>query len=369
MRTRRVAELALAVGATAVVLALASDRQAVHAAEPAAPVSWQGLVGGGPRAAVSVGQRMIVVLKSPSLAERVAAHGGVASDEAGAGLDEQPARAAAPPPLAARGAGRGDPSRVQLHARSRRASRRRSTPARSRCSSATARCRASIRFVSRIRRPSRRTRSSSARSPRPSGNADLSLPGLRRARRHDCASRHRRRPPSPVARRQRQPRRRHRGSVRRRDRAGATRRARRTSSATGRVGRHPRRRPRPGGLTASRRGANVLPIRVAGWQPDGQRRLRDLLAHGSADRGLERAVDPNDDGDATMQRASRWSASPPRAGFADDPAARAVARAVGLDTLVVAPAGNDGPAGPGFGSISGPGGAPGADRRGGRQRG
>ena len=40
--------------------------------------SWRGLVG-GPRPAVTVGQRMIVVLKAPSLAERVARNGGLAT--------------------------------------------------------------------------------------------------------------------------------------------------------------------------------------------------------------------------------------------------------------------------------------------------
>ena len=48
------------------------------------------------------------------------------------------------------------------------------------------------------------------------------------------------------------------------------------------------------------------------------------------------------------------------AAFADSPEARAVQGALQLDTLVVAPAGNDGPAGPAYGSISSPGGAPAA---------
>src|SRR5205085_9162805 len=48
----------------------------------------------------------------------------------------------------------------------------------------------------------------------------------------------------------------------------------------------------------------------------------------------------------------------PFAAFADDPLSRAVAGARRLDTLVVVPAGNDGHGGPGFGVISGPGGAP-----------
>src|SRR6266498_3201782 len=79
MLMRRLAELSLAVGATVVLLAVASGRQTSHAAEPTSPVSWQGLVADGPRASVNVGQRMIVLLKSPSLAERVALRGGAAS--------------------------------------------------------------------------------------------------------------------------------------------------------------------------------------------------------------------------------------------------------------------------------------------------
>ena len=74
--------------------------------------------------------------------------------------------------------------------------------------------------------------------------------------------------------------------------------------------------------------------------------------------GLERAVDPNADGDAhDAARIALVGVAAPFAAFADDASARAVAGAARLDTLVVAPAGNDGPAGPGFGSISGPGGA------------
>ncbi len=107
--------------------------------------------------------------------------------------------------------------------------------------------------------------------------------------------------------------------------------------------------------------ATVLPIRVAGWQTDERggytvySRTDQLLA------GLERAVDPNGDGDA--HDAARIAVVPlvePFAAFSDGPLARAVAGALRLDTLVVAPAGNDGPAGPSFGSIGGPAGAPAA---------
>src|SRR6266516_3460993 len=40
--------------------------------------AWRGLVGGA-RPSVEVGQRMLVVLRAPSLAQRVAAHGGLAT--------------------------------------------------------------------------------------------------------------------------------------------------------------------------------------------------------------------------------------------------------------------------------------------------
>src|SRR5262245_60178696 len=79
MRTLFAEVLAPAVVAIALALLLTPDRESPRAAEPAPPVSWQGLVGDGPRATVHIGQQMIVVLKAPSLAERVAAHGGVAS--------------------------------------------------------------------------------------------------------------------------------------------------------------------------------------------------------------------------------------------------------------------------------------------------
>ncbi len=115
----------------------------------------------------------------------------------------------------------------------------------------------------------------------------------------------------------------------------------------------------PGGITGVAPGASVLPIRVVGWQRDltggwaVYSRSDQLIA------GLERAVDPNLDGDAhDAARLAVVGAVEPYAAFADSPEARAVKGALQLDTLVVAPAGNDGAAGPVFGSIGSPGGAP-----------
>ncbi|MGZ4319088.1 MAG: S8 family serine peptidase, partial [Gaiellaceae bacterium] len=115
----------------------------------------------------------------------------------------------------------------------------------------------------------------------------------------------------------------------------------------------------PGGIAGVATGASVLPIRVAGWQLD---KTGGWAVYARTDQliaGLERAVDPNLDGDAhDAARIALVGVAAPYAAFADSPEARAVTGALDLDTLVVAPAGNDGPAGPDYGSIASPGGAP-----------
>ena len=114
----------------------------------------------------------------------------------------------------------------------------------------------------------------------------------------------------------------------------------------------------PGGLHGIAPGASILPIRVGGWQPNAEggysvySRTDQILA------GLEAAVDPNADGD--VQDAARIALIgmvEPYAAFADGPLPRAIAGAADLDTLTIVPAGNDGRAGPGYGSIAGPGAA------------
>ncbi|HEY1369066.1 MAG TPA: S8 family serine peptidase [Gaiellaceae bacterium] len=117
----------------------------------------------------------------------------------------------------------------------------------------------------------------------------------------------------------------------------------------------------PGGLAGVAPAATVLPIRVAGWQPDAR---NHWSVYGRSDQiiaGLDRAVDPNGDGDShDAARIALVALAEPYAAFTDGPEASAAAGATKLDTLVVAAAGNDGFAGPGFGSIAGPGGAPAA---------
>ena len=117
----------------------------------------------------------------------------------------------------------------------------------------------------------------------------------------------------------------------------------------------------PNGLHGVAPAASILPIRVAGWQPDA---TGGVAVYGRSDQllaGIEASVDPDGNGDAhDAARIALVGVVEPDAAFADGPLALAAAGASVLDTLVVTPAGNDGSAGPAFGTISGPGGAPAA---------
>lgn len=117
----------------------------------------------------------------------------------------------------------------------------------------------------------------------------------------------------------------------------------------------------PTGLAGVAPLATILPIRVAGWQPDAG---GGVSVYGRTDQilaGLEAAVDPDGDGDPhDAARIALVGLVEPFASFADSPLARATDGALALDMLVVAPAGNDGPAGPGYGSVGAPAGAPAA---------
>ncbi len=111
----------------------------------------------------------------------------------------------------------------------------------------------------------------------------------------------------------------------------------------------------PGGASGVAPGAGVLPIRILGWREtaDGEYAVvgrGDVLL-----AGLERAVDPDADGD--VEDAADIVLAPvvePYAAFADSPETRAVTGATKLGALVVAPAGNDGRFGPGFGRVGAP---------------
>jgi subtilisin family serine protease len=106
-------------------------------------------------------------------------------------------------------------------------------------------------------------------------------------------------------------------------------------------------------------GARLLPIRVLGWQPTGTGGYAVLGRGDQLIAGLERAVDPDADGDVEdAVQIALAAVSEPYSAFADSPESRAVTGASTLGTLVVAPAGNDGRAGIGFSGVAAPGSAP-----------
>src|SRR6266542_7130520 len=91
----------------------------------------------------------------------------------------------------------------------------------------------------------------------------------------------------------------------------------------------------PGGIAGVATGASVLPVRVAGWQRD---LTGSWAVYGRTDQivaGLERAVDPNLDGDAhDAARIALIGVAASYGAFADSPEARAIRGALRLDTLV-----------------------------------
>jgi hypothetical protein len=122
----------------------------------------------------------------------------------------------------------------------------------------------------------------------------------------------------------------------------------------------------PADLSGVATGAWVLPIRVAGWQRAASGRYAVYARTDQILAGLERAVDPNGDGVAhDAARIAVVGVAEPYSAFADGPLAKAVSGALRLDTLVIAPVGNDGLGSSSaalrdYGSVAGPGGAPAA---------
>src|SRR5207237_4878503 len=92
------------------------------------------------------------------------------------------------------------------------------------------------------------------------------------------------------------------------------------------------------GLSGVAPGATVLPIRVGGWQHDDSGRLALFARTDQILAGLDRAVDPDGNGDAhDAARIALIPLAEPFSAFEDGPLALAAAGAAALDTLVVAP--------------------------------
>jgi hypothetical protein len=357
MRTRRLSEALLAIGAlaaAALVVGLgvsgARERSVVSEA-----TSWRGLVGGA-HPAVDVGQRVLVVLRSPSMAQRVAQNGGVASQQKERAWTRS--ALAAQRQLLAELSTRGIRPQVQFSYS--RVLNGFSAPLDARAIAVLER-RPEVAGVYPVRVAYPASVSSGPLDPK--GGASL-LPALRLPgydgrgvtvalldtgfdSGHRYLSGHvlpgvdvvGGDPEAKAAR----------------DPDDTSRLERHGTELAGIVVGH----GGPGGARGIAPGASLLPIRVAGWQHDQSggwavyARTDQLIA------GLERAVDPNLDGDAhDAVRVALIGEAVSYGAFADSPEARAIRGALQLDTLVVAPAGNDGPAGPGFGSVSSPGGAP-----------
>jgi len=99
----------------------------------------------------------------------------------------------------------------------------------------------------------------------------------------------------------------------------------------------------PSGIAGAAPGAQVLPIRVAGLQRDARGRSAVFARTDQLLAGLEHAVDPDGNGDAhDALRVALVPLAEPFAAFPDSPESRGVSGAAALGTLVVAPAGNDG---------------------------
>ena len=97
------------------------------------------------------------------------------------------------------------------------------------------------------------------------------------------------------------------------------------------------------GATGPVPAASILPIRVSAAQPDGHGGRTMYARTDQVIAGLDRAVDPNDDGDAhDAVPIALVPLTAPLAAFADSPERRAVAGARALGTFAVVPPGPDG---------------------------
>lgn len=352
LRGNHIATLAVVVVASALLLAASGGGGAARLRLRAPASSWQGLVG-GPRPQVALGQRMVVVLRSPSLAARVR-HAGLAAAAADQRRWTAEAYAEQRALLARMGA---SGVNVRPEFRYARVMNGFSAPLDGRALSLLE-ADAAVAGVYPVRAayPASESKGAGASADTRSGlelpgfdgrgvtialldtGVDLSHPWLhgRVSGGIDVVD------GSQSAEARARP-----GDASELEDHG-------TEMASLLVGSAP-------GLDGVSPGATVIPIRVAGWQRDVNQRWAVFGRTDQIVAGLERAVDLDENGVASdAARIALVPLAEPFAAFSDEPLARAAAGASHLGTLVVAPAGNDGPAAAVFGSISSPGAAPAA---------
>ncbi|MDX6507914.1 MAG: hypothetical protein QOG06_2558 [Gaiellaceae bacterium] len=360
MLSRRLSEAALAIlalGATALAVGFGvSDSKQRSLASAAS--SWRGLVGGG-HPAVTVDQRVLVVLRSPSMAQRVAQNGGVASQRKERAWTRE--ALAAQRQLLSELSTRGIRPRIQFSYS--RVLNGFSAPLDARAIAVLER-RPEVAGVYPVRVAYPASVSSELLGVKGVARGASSLPALRLPG-YDGRGVTIALLDTGVDRAQPYLRGRVLPGI---DVVGGDPDATAASDpgGSGRFERHGTEMAGvlvgaggPGGVTGIAPGAAVLPIRVAGWQPDVPGGFAVYARTDQLIAGLERAVDPNLDGDAhDAARVALIGEAVSYGAFADSPEARAIHGAIDLDTLVVAPAGNDGPGGPAYGSVSSPGGAP-----------
>ncbi len=244
-----------------------------------------------------------------------------------------------------------------------------STLVRSRCSSRCPRSPASTRCGRRTPRRSRPGWSAPAPSTRGAVTGRTQACRGRRPWRDDRAARHGRRSRASLPARSRAGRHRPRRPARRRVGARRSPGSDPNRAARHRAGGHPRRLARPAGPARHR--ARPRPSCRSG-SPAGRPAPTAATPSSAAATSCSPGSTARSTRTATATRTTPFAScssalSEPYAAFTDGPEAQAVQGALELDTLVVAPAGNDGAAGPVFGSVGGPGGGAGRARGRGRR--
>ncbi len=346
-----------------VAAAIAVGAAAADGAGPTDAAGWQGLLGDRPAAAA---RRALGRRAPPPLARRPGPRGRRPRERgADEGVDAPGGRRPEASDRAARPRRRADPAGAVVRPRPQRVLglARSEAPADPRERSARSRASTRCGLPTPPRWRSTRCSATTAFGPGSGRRPEIVAPRRRRTGRDRRAARHRRRPHAPLHARPRPPRDRRPRAGRRPPTRVRTRRkpgGRSVTAPSSRASSSGSGRARPASTAWRPARASCRSASPAG-SPTRAGASRSTAAPTRSSRGSRPPSTRTTTATRTTRPGSRSSASSsrsPPSRTARSP--RAAAGAVALDTLVVAPAGNDGPAGPGYGSIGAPGGAPAA---------